>query len=145
MKWFLYIILFALCITAAGCASPHSAGNPTPTEIPAIESIEKWPENSFTRSIPKPEHGTPDYVIDGKGSYYAVFLKDITMQQGKQYAAALKADGFESVAGDENSVSIGQLWQKDEIYVGLSISEHVLGIYLASDGEILDENGSLLP
>lgn len=138
MKRFLSFCLSALlaCLVLAGCTYNDASENRPPAETPSMVSVSEWPDNPYTKAIPKPEVGTPDYVIDGNDSFYAIFLKDLTLEQGKQYLEALKADGFEPVAGDGNQVAVGELLQKDGVCLGISISENILGIYisLTADG-----------
>jgi len=61
---------------------------------PCAVYLTDYPENEFTARIPKPANGTIDYVIDDSANgRYAVFFKDITMEQSEAYIKDLKAAG----------------------------------------------------
>lgn len=95
------------------------------------EELEEWPDNDYTRAIIKPEIGTVDYALyDEEAGYYAVFLKDVTLEDGKQYIQLLQKNGFEAVSSDSNSVAIGELLQKDNVGISVSASENALALYI---------------
>ena len=124
-------LVFLLCMAMLfGCAGQAM---PTTSALPAgtVTAITRWPENEYTRSIPEPATGTPDYVIHDKtrGSY-SIFFKDISRQQSLQYIETLKESGFNGRFSDANEFSAGYLLQKDDISLGISFGENVLGIYI---------------
>ena len=95
-------------------------------DIPCLlytsETIGAWPENEYTESIPRPEYGTPDFILSGESDgcdYYSVFLSGITREQGEQYVSALKEAGFREIAADSEPASAGIALCKDTIHLSL--------------------------
>lgn len=133
MKKLFSFIVLALCTTIifGGCSNPAPTESVAPSNDAVREEISEWPDNTYTNAIIEPEAGTPDYVIsDKQAGYYAIFLNDITMEQGKQYINKLKENGFTEVAGDSDDVAVGQLLQKDNVDLSISVSDDILGIYI---------------
>lgn len=123
-------LAFCLALALAGCTA-------TPAESDTVSSavmadIDAWPENEYTDDLFPPQSGTPSYTVaDEQAEYFSVFYSDITRQQGQQYVDALVADGFSVVADQENEVSAGLLLSKENIWLGISISDGGLGIYIS--------------
>lgn len=100
------------------------------------EELEEWPDNDYTRAIIKPVTGTMDYVLhDEEAGYYAVFLNNITLEDGKKYIQLLQKNGFETVSSDSNFVATGELLQRENVVVGVSASENVLAVYISLNAE----------
>lgn len=103
------------------------------------EAISEWPDNDYTRAILKPDAGTVDYALcDEEKGYYDICLKDVTMEDGKEYIESLKKVGFETLGSDSNSVSIGTVMRRGSTGVSVCAWENGLGVYIVLD---YDENG----
>lgn len=134
------VSVFSLCLAAlvglavlGGCSG---AGNPSAPPDPVMEELSGWPDNPYTQAVLQPRAGTPDYAVyDGEAGYYSVFLRDITLSEGKQYLKELRDSGFEPVDGAEEAVAVGELLQKDGVFLSVSASEGVLGLYITLEGE----------
>ena len=98
---------------------------------PCAVYLTDYPENEFTARIPKPANGTIDYVIDDSANgRYAVFFKDITMEQSEAYIKDLKAAGYKNVAGKKEDIAIGEMLQKDDVMLSVACSDGGLGIQI---------------
>lgn len=128
MKKHLSLALALLLL--GGCAAPASSAGASSAAGMEREEIDRWPDNAYTERLPEPEEGTPDYVIEGDGTY-AVFWKDITREQGEAYLEALEEDGFSQAAGESGDESAGFLLQKEGTSVAVSICEGVLGLSIS--------------
>lgn len=96
-----------------------------------IVYVDEIPENVFTAQIPKPANGTIDYVIDDSSlGRYALFFKDITMEQSEAYIEELKSAGYKNVAGTKEDVAIGEMLQKDDVMLSIVCSDGGLGIQI---------------
>ena len=96
-----------------------------------IVYVDEIPENVFTAQIPKPANGTIDYVIDDSSlGRYALFFKDITMEQSEAYIEELKSAGYKNVAGTKEDVAIGVMLQKDDVTLSVACSDEGLGIQI---------------
>jgi len=96
-----------------------------------IVYVDEIPENVFTAQIPKPANGTIDYVIDDSSlGRYALFFKDITMEQSEAYIEELKNAGYKNVAGTKEDVAIGVMLQKDDVTLSVACSDEGLGIQI---------------
>ena len=134
MKKFLFLLCCIICalFLTAGCAPSVSATQALPDIT--RETIGAWPENEYTENIPRPEYGTPDFILSGESDgcdYYSVFLSGITREQGEQYVSALKEAGFREIAADSNPASAGIVLRRDNLQLGVSISDGTLGLYFA--------------
>lgn len=133
------LLTISLTIMLYGCGS--SPANIEESEQEGVstvirEELEEWPDNDYTRAIIKPEVGTMDYALyDEEAGYYAVFLKDVALEDGKQYIQLLQKNGFETVSSDSNSVAIGELLQKDNVGISVSASENVLALYITLNSD----------
>ena len=131
-----FVILISIVLTAALCGCGKSTANMQESKQEDVSTVIKeemaeWPDNDYTRAIIKPAPGTMDYVLyDEEAGYYTVFLKDVSLEDGKQYIQLLQKNGFETVSSDSNSVAIGELLQKDNVGVSVSASENVLAVYI---------------
>lgn len=127
------LCMISLTVMMCGCGK-----NPVNNDGSSVvrEELEEWPDNDYTRAIIKPVTGTMDYVLyDEEAGYYAVFLKDITLEDGKQYIQLLQKNGFETVGSDSNFVATGELLQKKNVVVSVSASENVLALYISLNAE----------
>lgn len=137
---FIYAVLCIISTTVmlCGCGktSANEEGKPDGGSSVIREELEEWPDNDYTRAIIKPITGTMDYVLyDEEAGYYAVFLTDITLEDGKQYIHLLQENGFETVSSGSNFAATGELLQKENVVVSVSASENVLALYISLNAE----------
>lgn len=136
-----FVMLLTISLTSMlyGCGrSPANIEESEQEDVSTVkrEELEEWPDNDYTRAIIKPEIGTMDYALyDEEAGYYAVFLKDVALEDGKQYIQLLQKNGFETVSSDSNSVAIGELLQKDNVGISVSASENVLALYITLNSD----------
>ena len=135
MRYIRWILLLCLFIAWTGCAVPE-----TPEEsiwrvtaedyIPASE----WPENVYTAQIPQPDSGTMEYINDWSSEgRFGVWLKDISRDESNQYVEQLKEAGYQEISQAENSVSVGTMLWKDDIYLSIAYSDGSLGILIMTE------------
>lgn len=130
------LLLLCLLFALPGCApGTHSQSAPAESprnETPVMAEIDEWPENEYTQNLFPPESGVPDYTLsDGQAGLFSVFYRDVTREQGRQYIDALCADGFAVLEQDANAVSIGQMLEKDGVFLSVSLSDGVLGVCIS--------------
>lgn len=131
---FVFVVLLAFCLI--GCGTNTSESDTEDVNAAIREEISEWPDNEYTKAILKPDVGEMDYTLsDENAGYYAVFLKNITMEDSKQYIQLLKENGFESVSSDSNSVAIGEILKKGTTGLSVSASENVLALYITLNAE----------
>lgn len=111
------------------------------TESSAVY-LTDYPENEFTVQIPKPEDGTIDYVIDDSiNGRYAVFLKDITMEQSESYISELVNAGYRQMTGTKTDVAVGQMFSNNDVMLSVAYSEGVLGIQIIMETSVATTGG----
>lgn len=131
---FVFVVLLAFCLI--GCGTNTSESDTEDVNAAIREEISEWPDNEYTKAILKPDVGEMDYTLsDENAGYYAVFLKNVTMEDSKQYIQLLKENGFESVNSDSNSVAIGEILKKGTTGLSVSASENVLALYITLNAE----------
>lgn len=131
---FVFVVLLAFCLI--GCGTNMSESDTEDVNAAIREEISEWPDNEYTKAILKPDVGEMDYTLsDENAGYYAVFLKNVTMEDSKQYIQLLKENGFESVSSDSNSVAIGEILKKGTTGLSVSASENVLALYITLNAE----------
>lgn len=109
-------VVFFLCFSACA-ASPQ----PEAEDVQIVD-ITQWPENEYTRAIPKPDMGTPVAEIKS-GLLYGVTLEGVSRQMCYDYLACLAQNGFQSeFPGQENDVSGGWLYSNGNAAVTVSQS-----------------------
>lgn len=133
------IIVIALIVALSGYGK-NSVSIPDGSKFDAgtavKEEITEWPDNIYTQAIIKPKTGVMDYVVyDEQAEYYALFLKDVSMEEGEQYIQSLQENGFVTAASDSNSIAVGEVLQKDNIGLCVSVSENVLGLCITLNDE----------
>lgn len=129
-----FVVLLAFCLI--GCGTNTSESDTEDVNAAIREEISEWPDNEYTKAILKPDVGEMDYTLsDENAGYYAVFLKNVTMEDSKQYIQLLKENGFESVSSDSNSVAIGEILKKGTTGLSVSASENVLALYITLNAE----------
>lgn len=134
-KLAVWTLVFCLAWALCGCKSGSSESLSSPGSM-TREEVSAWPDNAYTQVVVKPAAGTPYYVLyDAERGYYSIFLKDITMEEGKQYLQTLRENGFEPVGGDGNEVSIGEILRKGQVGLSVSVSENSLGLFITLDAE----------
>lgn len=133
MKRLLPMLSLCLIIALTGCA-PKSENAALDTSWLANATpvyVSEWPDNALTAGLPRPESGEIDYIYDLTDSgHYAIWYKDISIEQGKAYVQALKDAGFAEVASEDGGVSVGTLLQKGDTVLSVALSEGVLGLLI---------------
>lgn len=127
-----------LCAATLGCmlallggCAPAAEGDARHRAAPIHRKLAQWPENPYTEQLPSSQAGKPDYAILDEGSgYYAIFLSDITRAEGEAYIETLVQDGFVPREGDANPAGRGILLDKGGVFVGVSVSDGVMGLYI---------------
>lgn len=95
------------------------------------EYLMQWPDNAFTEKIVQPQSGTIDHVLDYTDSgRYAIFIRDISLEESEQYVKALKGAGYAEMHSAGNNVSVGRMLESDEAYLSVSYSDGVLGVVI---------------
>jgi len=133
------LILLAAVLLLASCGS---AGKDIPDPAPEITwmEIDEWPDNEFTRLIPRPEAGTPVRCAQGSSAGYGFFsleLADLDPEVCKAYLQAIEEAGFSPVSVEEDlspgSVSIGNVYTSGETGLSLAYSSGVdqLALYIS--------------
>lgn len=139
ISFFRVMIAISLIIALSGCGrNSEFIPDDNKNDVSSVvkEEITEWPDNVYTQAIIKPEIGEMDYVLyDEQAGYYALFLKNVSLEEGTQYIQLLQENGFETVANDSNSVTIGEVLQKDDTGLSVSVSENVLALYITLNGE----------
>lgn len=111
------------------------------TESSAVY-LTDYPENEYTAQIPKPANGTIDYVIDDSiNGRYAVFLKDITMEQSESYISELVNAGYRQMTGTKTDVAVGQMFSNNDVMLSVAYSEGVLGIQIIMETSVATTGG----
>ncbi len=116
-----------------------SACNVERNELPSFDFsgaepqyIETFPENEFTEEIIKPSSGELDYVLDlTESSRYAIFYKNIDLSESEKWLDDMLDFGFKKVQYAANSVSVGTILQKDDVYLSVAFSDGSLAILIA--------------
>lgn len=135
MRCIRWILLLCFIICFAGCAAlekpEESIWRVTAEDyVPASE----WPENDYTAQIPRPESGTMEYINDWSSEgRFGVWLKDISRDESNQYVEQLKEAGYQEISQAENSVSVGTMLWKDDIYLSIAYSDGSLGILIMTE------------
>ena len=136
MKRLLPILSLCALIALTGCASKSEnaaqdtswLANATPVYV------SEWPDNALTAGLPRPESGEIDYIYDlADSGHYAIWYKNISIEQGKAYVQALKDAGFAEVASEDGGVSVGTLLQKGDTVLSVALSEGVLGLLITQN------------
>ena len=117
----------ALTLALAGCAAPQA--QESSAAAPVRQELTGWPDNDFTRLVPEPSAGEPDYALeDLPGGSYSIFLTGVTREEGEAYRDALLEAGFAQAAGASEEASGGWLLESPEAWVSVSCAEGALGI-----------------
>jgi len=134
------LILLAAVLLLSSCGS---AEQDIPSSAPEITwtEIDEWPDNEFTRLIPRPEAGTPVRCAQGASAGYSFFsleLADLDPEACKAYLQAIEEAGFSPVSVEEEelspgSVSIGNVYTSGETGLSLAYSSGVdqLALYIS--------------
>ena len=131
MKRLLPLLCAALMLT--GCASKSDPSAQYASWLTGAEPIyvSEWPDNALTAGLPRPESGEIDYIYDLSDSgHYAIYYKDISIEQGKAYVQALKESGWTEIASGDGGVSVGELLQKGDTVLSAALSEGMLGLLI---------------
>ena len=133
MKRLLPILSLCALIALTGCAPKSDPSAQYASWLTGAEPIyvSKWPDNALTAGLPRPESGEIDYVYDLSDSgHYAIYYKDISIEQGKAYVQALKESGWTEIASGDGGVSVGELLQKGDTVLSVALSESILGLLI---------------
>ena len=131
MKRLLALLCAALML--AGCAPKSDPSAQYASWLTGAEPIyvSEWPDNALTAGLPRPESGEIDYIYDLSDSgHYAIYYKDISIEQGKAYVQALKESGWTEIASGDGGVSVGELLQKGDTVLSAALSEGILGLLI---------------
>ena len=128
-------LLPQLCaaLMLAGCAPNSDPSAQYASWLTGAEPIyvSEWPDNALTAGLPRPESGEIDYIYDLSDSgHYAIYYKDISIEQGKAYVQALKESGWTEIASGDGGVSVGELLQKGDTVLSAALSEGILGLLI---------------
>lgn len=138
----LFAVALAMLVAACGSGFAPDAGenergnrsgNSLPERFIMLEAGE-WPQNEYTETIPQPVAGTvSEGWIDPDKAYCYLKLSDITQASSEQYIKSLKKAGFSEVKRnaeklDDDTVSVGALFQNGDTSVSLSYLDDILGI-----------------
>lgn len=133
MKRLLPILSLCALIALTGCApkSENAARDTTWLANATPIYVSEWPDNALTAGLPRPESGEIDYIYDLSDSgHYAIYYKDISIEQGKAYVQALKESGWTEIASGDGGVSVGELLQKGDTILSAALSEGILGLLI---------------
>ena len=123
------LLIAACALLLSGCGGPQAEQTAA-----TVTEINAWPQNQYTEAIPQPPDGTPSAAVTpADGSYYAIFLRDITREQSRDYLDLLEQVGFERVFSAEEKSSESAILQKDGVSLHLAYSEETLGIYITME------------
>lgn len=137
MKRLLPILSLCALIALTGCASKSDPSAQYASWLTGAEpvSVSEWPDNALTAGLPRPESGEIDYIYDLSDSgHYAIYYKDISIEQGKAYVQALKESGWTEIASGDGGVSVGELLQKGDTVLSVALSEGILGLLITQTG-----------
>ena len=137
MKRLLSALSLCALIALTGCASKSDPSAQYASWLTGAEPIyvSEWPDNALTAGLPRPESGEIDYIYDLSDSgHYAIYYKDISIEQGKAYVQALKESGWTEIASGDGGVSVGELLQKGDTVLSAALSEGILGLLITQTG-----------
>ena len=137
MKRLLPILSLCALIALTGCAPKSDPSAQYASWLTGAEPIyvSEWPDNALTAGLPRPESGEIDYIYDLSDSgHYAIYYKDISIEQGKAYVQALKESGWTEIASGDGGVSVGELLQKGDTILSAALSEGILGLLITQTG-----------
>lgn len=138
MKRFTFVLVVALlsisCVLT-GCSGQNKLESNTQIAWNLTDAepvfVTEWPENEYTSQVVKPEYGEMDYIYDfSESGRYAVFLKDISKEESKEYVEQLKKLGFTEMFSEGNAVSMGTLLEKDNTVLSIAMSDGGLGMVI---------------
>lgn len=136
MKRLLPILSLCALIALTGCAPKSDPSAQYASWLTGAEPIyvSEWPDNALTAGLPRPESGEIDYIYDLSDSgHYAIYYKDISIEQGKAYVQALKESGWTEIASGDGGVSVGELLQKGDTILSAALSEGILGLLITQN------------
>ena len=124
-----------ICAVFSGCSvgKPHAEARGMAWDLSGAEPeyLTQWPDNAFTEKIVQPQSGMIDHVLDYTDSgRYAIFIRDISLEESEQYVKALKGAGYAEMHSAGNNVSVGRMLESDEAYLSVSYSDGVLGVVI---------------
>ena len=137
MKRLLSALSLCALIALTGCAPKSDPSSQYASWLTGAEPIyvSEWPDNALTAGLPRPESGEIDYIYDLSDSgHYAIYYKDISIEQGKAYVQALKESGWTEIASGDGGVSVGELLQKGDTVLSVALSEGILGLLITQTG-----------
>lgn len=137
MKRLLSALSLCALIALTGCASKSDPSAQYASWLTGAEPIyvSEWPDNALTAGLPRPESGEIDYIYDLSDSgHYAIYYKDISIEQGKAYVQALKESGWTEIASGDGGVSVGELLQRGDTVLSVALSEGMLGLLITQTG-----------
>ena len=133
MKRLLSALSLCALIALTGCAPKSDPSAQYASWLTGAEpvSVSEWPDNALTAGLPRPESGEIDYIYDLSDSgHYAIWYKNISIEQGRAYVQALKDEGFIEAASEDGGVSVGTLLQRGDTVLSAALSEGILGLLI---------------
>ncbi len=133
MKKRAWIIPIILVLTAAVAAGIWQSGQP-PKAIGTLMQLKEgvWPDNDYTKGIPRPEGEVVRGWIDLEKGYCYIQMTAVPDPEG--YLELLTQEGFEQAEGVSEEVSSGYLMTKGEKSVSISWSgdQGDMGLYISN-------------
>ena len=134
LTWFVLAALLALLLfTGCSAREERTAAHGMAWDLSGAEPeyLTQWPDNAFTEKIVQPQSGTIDHVLDYTDSgRYAIFIRDISLEESEQYVEALKDAGYAEIHSAGNNVSVGRMLEGVAAYLSVSYSDGVLGVVI---------------
>lgn len=98
----------------------------------------EWPDNEYTKHIPKPENGAVlRGWIDPDKQYCYIQFSDINQAESEAYTDKLEERGFNEVAMTSEEIknagytSVGALYANDDTYVSITYTDNMFGIFIS--------------
>lgn len=131
-----FLSMLLVCALFTGCsakkkyaAEPRNGAWNAANAEP--EYLTQWPANALTEKIVQPQNGAVDYALDYTDSgRYAIFMKDISLEESEQYVKALKDKGYAEINSAANDVSVGTTLESNDAYLSVSYADGVLGVVI---------------
>lgn len=137
MKQFKVFILTVACLVTMSACSARPAESKGQADSQAVSSAlapfvstDKWPEDDFTKQIPKPDFGTVNSVSSTK-EYTCVQLADSSIAEVEAYVELLEKEGFHEISRIKEKISTGAteysgavVLKRDDLYVNITYLDH---------------------
>lgn len=118
-----YVVILTVLLCGCSVIDQHE---PISGEIEMVSS-DFWPENEFTRDLPRPDGDTYWVLDESEINRYSMSFMDVTEEESEDYIGKLKAAGFREYRRRGNDISVGYILYRGETYLSLSYSEGTMG------------------